>query len=428
MSARRLGADLPAGWSGISIRRLFRVVGGATPRSDQAAYWDSGSVPWFTPADLSRASNLTVETSARQITPEGLASCSAELLPAGSVLVSCRAPIGYVAVTSTDAATNQGCKALVGDRVDPRFVAYQLSVATEDLIALGQGTTFAELSGESLADFSIAIPWPLRDATSIADFLDRETAKIDALIAKQKQLIATLQEDRIATITLAVTRGMNASVAAVGESWPGEVPPHWVVGKVKYYFDVVLGKMYQGEQMRQGDAFLPHLKAGNLTSNGLMMEDPMFCWFSPAEVVELNLRRGDVLVVEGGSIGRCVVLDQDLPGWGFQKSLNRVRPRYRDLPEFLAYVLEAATASGYVSLLCGKATIPHFTAEKLGAMEYPRPPVDEQRAIVDFLTERDVQISLLSEQATNVIDRLCEYRSALITDAVTGKIDVREMV
>lgn len=275
----------------------------------------------------------------------------------------------------------------------------------------------------------LRVPFPsLDEQAAIAKFLDRETAKIDALIAKQEQLIATLQEDRIATITHAVTQGMDSSVSVGGQSWPGDVPRHWVIGKVKYYFEVVLGKMYQGERKRPGDTLLPHLKAGSLTSEGLVTEDPMLCWFSPTEVVELDLRRGDVLVVEGGSIGRCVVLEQDLSGWGFQKSLNRVRSLGGDLPEFLAYVIEAATASGYVSLLCGKATIPHFTAEKLGAMEFPRPPIDEQRTIVSFLVEREVRIRSLTQQARKVVDRLREYRSTLITDAVTGKIDVREMV
>lgn len=151
----------------------------------------------------------------------------------------------------------------------------------------------------------------------------------------------------------------------------------------------------------------------------------MLCWFSLAEVESLTLRKGDVLVVEGGAIGRCVVLDRDLDGWGFQKSLNRVRALYGDSPNFLAYLIESATLAGHVSILCGKATIPHFTAEKVEALEWPHPSVDEQMAIVEFLDARCAKIDALIAKSTEMITTLREYRAALITDAVTGKIDVR---
>lgn len=268
---------------------------------------------------------------------------------------------------------------------------------------------------------------PLAEQVTIADFLDRETAKIDALIAKQEQLIATLREDRTATITHAVTKGLDPDVEMKDSevNWVGQVPSHWTVGKVKHGFSVVLGKMFQGEPQSPADIELPHLKAGSITEAGLNTHDPMMCWFSPHEIRSLSLRKNDVLVVEGGAIGRCVVLDADMPGWGFQKSLNRVRARGGDSPKFLAYLVETATACGHVSVLCGKSTIPHFTAEKLEALEWPHPSVSEQLTIVRHLKTRCQKIDSLIAKAEEVIETLREYRSALITNAVTGKIDVR---
>lgn len=361
----------PAGWSITRCSRVIRFAMGETILREQLV--DGGSWPVYSATESTVFLGHIDDPRVR--------------LQRGDLVIPARGnSIGHVKLVDRPATTSQTTiygKVIDRSAVDPKFVFYYLSGLRKDLFRYTQ-TAIPQITVAEVG----ANPFPLIDRrlqTRIVDFLDRETAKIDALIAKQEQLIATLQEDRIATITHAVTQGMDSSVSVGGQSWPGDVPRHWVIGKVKYYFEVVLGKMYQGERKRPGDTLLPHLKAGSLTSEGLVTEDPMLCWFSPTEVVELDLRRGDVLVVEGGSIGRCVVLEQDLSGWGFQKSLNRVRSLGGDLPEFLAYVIEAATASGYVSLLCGKATIPHFTAEKLGAMEFPRPPIDEQRTIVSFL-------------------------------------------
>jgi len=282
---------------------------------------------------------------------------------------------------------------------------------------------------EHIRSFETPVPSEI-EQRAIADFLNRETAKIDALIDKQDQLIATMREDRAATITHAVTKGLNPNVAMKdsGAPWVGKVPAHWTLAKLKHGFSVTLGKMYQGEAKSPGDVELPHLKAGSVTENGLNLADPMMCWFTPAEARSLALRAGDVLVVEGGAIGRCAVLKEDLRGWGFQKSLNRVRALGNDSPQFLAYLIETATLSGHVSILCGKATIPHFTAEKLAELEWPHPSIDEQKKIVDFLDSRCASIDALINKSIEMIETLREYRSALITNAVTGKIDVREAV
>ena len=311
--------------------------------------------------------------------------------------------------------------------VNPTYLYYACTTIPFDLLS-----TSTALPSMTQGDLNaVRLPAPETETQRlIAEFLDRETAKIDALIDKQEQLIATLREDRAATISHAVTKGLNPDVEMKdsGAPWVGKVPAHWTLAKLKHGFSVTLGKMYQGEAKRPGDVELPHLKAGSVTENGLNLADPMMCWFTPAEARSLALRAGDVLVVEGGAIGRCAVLKEDLRGWGFQKSLNRVRALGNDSPQFLAYLIETATLSGHVSILCGKATIPHFTAEKLAELEWPHPSIDEQKKIVDFLDSRCASIDALINKSIEMIETLREYRSALITNAVTGKIDVREAV
>lgn len=208
-----------------------------------------------------------------------------------------------------------------------------------------------------------------------------------------------------------------------GIGWIGEVPSHWPVAKVKHGFSVVLGKMYQAEMSKPDDELLPHVKAGSITEAGLNLDEPMMCAFSSEERISLDLRKGDLLVVEGGAIGRCVVLEGDLPGWGFQKSVNRVRPRYDDSIEFLRFVVEMATECGHVSVLCGKSTIPHFTAEKLAALDWPCPPRAEQETIAAFLHRETAKIDTLIGKHEQLIATLREDRAATITQAVTKGLD-----
>ncbi|WP_158260423.1 restriction endonuclease subunit S [Mycobacterium talmoniae] len=400
------------------------ISSGTTPDSSNAEYYGD-DVNWVTTGELREQ---PIGRTERRLTRSALASHSAlKVYPAGTLLIAMYgATIGRLGWLQEAACTNQACCAFANPlRVATRFAYYALSAARDHLIRLASGGGQPNINQDKLRSLRIGVP-SRAEQNRIVDFLDRETVKIDALIAKQEQLIDTLREDRIATITRAVTKGLDPDVEMrdSGIPWIGLVPRHWAVGKVKHGFSVVLGKMYQGEPQRTADVELPHLKAGSITEAGLNTEEPMMCWFSAHEVRTLSLRKNDVLVVEGGAIGRCTVLDTDMPGWGFQKSLNRVRARSGDSPKFLAYLVETATACGHVSVLCGKSTIPHFTAEKLEALEWPRPSPAEQRAIVRHLETKCKKIDALIAKATQVIDTLREYRSALITDAVTGKIDV----
>ncbi|WP_338856414.1 restriction endonuclease subunit S [Gordonia hongkongensis] len=300
----------------------------------------------------------------------------------------------------------------------------------ESVIANSTGVSYPAINASDLVRTPVAVP-PTSEQTTIVAFLDRETAKIDALIDKQEQLIATLREDRAASITQAVTKGLdpNVEMKDSGVGWIGNIPTSWTLGKIKHGFSVVLGKMYQGSASSPNDVLCPHLKAGSLTSRlEVDTTDPMECWFSQDDLSNLSVRAGDLFVVEGGATyGRCAIVREDLPGWGFQKSLNRIRPLQNDDIRFVSYLIQTATDCGHVSILCGKATIPHFTAEKLANLEWPHPELGEQKKIADHLDTRCTRIDTLINKSTEMIETLREYRSALITDAVTGKIDVREV-
>ena len=118
--------EVPEHWDVVPLKREFAVIGGSTPKSDMQHYWD-GDIQWITPADLSRLKSFEITESSRTITAEGLNSCGTTMVPAGSVVISTRAPIGSLGIAAINLCTNQGCKALVPlNQTNSRFAAYFL--------------------------------------------------------------------------------------------------------------------------------------------------------------------------------------------------------------------------------------------------------------------------------------------------------------
>lgn len=173
--------SLPQHWQAMRVRHLFRVFNGATPKSSEPEYWD-GDITWVTPDDLQGGSVRTLRSSARLISSDGYASCGTTLTPPGSLILSTRAPIGYVALTDIDTCTNQGCRTLVGGRlVHPPYYFYALIAARRELISRSNGTTFLEISTQKLKDVPLPVP-PMEEQRTIASFLDRESAGVSELV------------------------------------------------------------------------------------------------------------------------------------------------------------------------------------------------------------------------------------------------------
>lgn len=215
--------DIPEHWEILPLRRWYRIVNGGTPSSTEDAYWDGG-INWITPEDLGRNRSKRTGNSRRTLSREGLMNCGAQLVPVNSVVLSTRAPIGHLAVTSRESCTNQGCRTLVpkGSCTYPDYLYYALLASRPLLEAAGKGTTFMELSADLLGSHTVPFP-PDSEQRTIADFLDRETAKIDGLIAKVDTAIARLREYRAALITAAVTGQVDVRGVIASES-PDSVP------------------------------------------------------------------------------------------------------------------------------------------------------------------------------------------------------------
>ncbi|WFV80699.1 restriction endonuclease subunit S [Citrobacter braakii] len=215
--------EIPMHWKTKAMKNICRIINGSTPKSGVEEFWD-GEINWVTPTDLSQKSGPFISESIRKITFSGFNSCGTTLVPRDSVIISTRAPIGSLAITSIDSCTNQGCKSLVTNNAGlSKFIYYYLSILSTPLNILGRGSTFLELSTEDLS--SVKVPLPDEKINSIISFLDQETTKIDNLLEKQQQIIQLLQERRTALISAAVTGKIDVrNWVAPGEQTKAESP------------------------------------------------------------------------------------------------------------------------------------------------------------------------------------------------------------
>ncbi|WP_431862093.1 restriction endonuclease subunit S [Micrococcus terreus] len=304
-----------------------------------------------------------------------------------------------------------------------RWMAYLL-----DSMNLGQwstGTAQPVLTAATLERLRVIVPSTGMQAR-IADYLDRETATIDALIEKQMSLIAGLIERRRASISKSVVTGLHGSaVRCTRDTYFPRIADTWQLQPLGYGYDVVLGKMLDAKRASQdGDTELPYVRAANIKDGYLDLEDVNSMAYTPYEVMRLDLRAGDLLVVEGGSVGQSALLKEPMSGWSFQKTVNRVRSRRQWSTAYLHYVLSHMRARGHFDLICSGSTIAHLTAEKLRAIKIPVPPPAEQREIAGHLDRETAKIDALIAKAERFIELARERRAALITAAVTGQIEI----
>ena len=423
-----LGA-VPSHWTVTALKRRLNIVGGSTPKSDVEAYWD-GDIPWITPADLSRLHDFYINDALRCITADGLSSCGTTMVPAGSVILSTRAPIGSLGIAAVDVCTNQGCKALVPADVDGKFLAYLLSICSTELNVRGRGSTFLELSGDELGAFQITFP-PRTEQTTIATFLDRETAKIDGLVAEQERLIALLKEKRQAVISHAVTKGLNpnAPLKDSGIEWLGQVPAHWEVKPLKTLTKqnttITYGIVQAGPDIPDG---IPYIRTSDMSGDEL----PEHGYLRTSVEIDESYARsrvfpGDLVIAIRATIGKPLIVPDFLSGANLTQGTAKFSPSAAVSVRFAQLVLGSAGAGTEFDRISKGSTFKEITLEMLRNFRIPVPPLHEQEAICSQLDQVVSTFSALSAAAVEARELLQERRAALISAAVTGKIDVRAL-
>lgn len=204
-----------------------------------------------------------------------------------------------------------------------------------------------------------------------------------------------------------------------GVAWLDSVPSHWKIKAARHGYSIQLGKMLQPESSSPEDVETVYLKSQHVQWESVRVDDLPLMWASPTDIKKYGVSDGDLLVCEGGDVGRAGIIKSTPPNTIIQNALHRVRPRSQHDIRFLMYVLEHATGQSWFEIICNRSTIAHFTGEKFDALRVPEPPFDEQQTIVCFLDAKTAQIDALMGQKRLLIDKLNEKRSALIARSVT---------
>lgn len=238
---------------------------------------------------------------------------------------------------------------------------------------------------------------------AIADYLDRETGEIDAMLAKLDELAETLVQRRKQAIQSSVRSSRSIGIGLM--------------------LEVKLGKMLQTKPKSPADRLQPYLRAAHIQPGGRLNlgVDTKEMYFSELEAEALSLRAGDAVIVEGGAgFGRTAYLAEDMPDWGFQNSIIRLRGASADT-RYAVYALQAALDSGEIARACNVATFAHFTAEKVEGFRIPYHGTDKHQRIADRLDDVTGRIDTMHAKIDKLKALLVERRAALITDVVTGR-------
>ena len=313
---------------------------------------------------------------------------------------------------------------------DARFVHFwtltSLYRAQVESVCTGTSSSMKNLGQDQFGSFAIAMP-PKEEQTQIAAFLDRETAKIDELVREQRRLMELLKEKRQAVISHAVTKGLNphAPMKPSGIEWLGDVPAGWTTPAMYMRYSTELGKMLDTAKI-SGTCLIPYMRNVDVQWGAINFEDLPSMDIHENDYERYTVKSGDLLVCEGGEVGRAAIVPQLSGIFGYQKALHRLRALDGgEDSTFMFFTLLWAANTGIFNQ-GGSSTIAHLTGEQLRKYRFPKPPVSEQKEIVAFLETELAKFDTLTAEAQRAIDLLQERRTALISAAVTGQIDVRQ--
>lgn len=409
---------LPESWEIRKVKHFFTVVNGSTPKSSESTYW-GGDITWITPADY-KTEDKYICSSRKAITQEGLDSCGTSKVPAGSIIVSNRAPIGSIGIAEKELCTSQGCKSLVKiAEINEEYIYYYLSVMSGPLNMLGRGTTFMELSSNDLANFRLPIP-TVKDQNAIVQILNKKIAAINDVINKKANIIELLQEQRTAVICSAVTKGIDSTgkMKDSGVAWLGEIPEHWGVSKSQWLFSLRkekarpddeqltasqhFGIVYQKDYMAQGSRVV-QVVLGNDILKHVEPDDFVISMRSFQGGIEWSNLRGKI------SSAYVMLIPQKQYVYS---------PYFRWLLKSHNYILALQSTSNLVR--DGQA----LRYDNFRMVDLPLVPLDEQRAIADYLNKKIAKLDSIIADVTEQIEKLKEYRQSVISEVVTGKVAV----
>lgn len=422
--------QVPDAWEVKRLSYATRFKGGSTPSKNEDQFWIDGTIPWVSPKDMKRKEIHDTEDHLSEL---GALQSASGLIDPGHVMMVVRSGILRhsipAAINRVPVTVNQDMRVFLPFReLKSEFIYWVIEGLQKTLVDLWSkpGTTVESLETEYVNSSPFPVP-SIEEQTAIADFLDKKTAEIDDLIAKKEKLLRLLAEQRTALITHAVTKGLNpnAPMKPSGIDWLGDVPEGWEVKPFKREVWYQEGPGIMAVDFR--DDGVPLLRIRNLKPGKVELEGCNFLDHDMAngKWAHFQVEEGDRLISTSASTGLVSVVDADAVGAIPYTGIIRIRPLSDSLlPEFLEYFVSSELFFDQIDLLATGTTIQHFGPYHLNQMIMAVPPIEEQVQLIETLASDLSKISETKGMVEIALDRLREYRTALITNAVTGKIKV----
>ncbi|MDA0765387.1 MAG: restriction endonuclease subunit S [Verrucomicrobia bacterium] len=285
----------------------------------------------------------------------------------------------------------------------------------------------------SMRNILLAVPDP-PEQSAIAAFLDRETAKIDGLVAEQRRLMELLKEKRQAVISHAVTKGLNpdAPMKPSGIEWLGDVPEHWRAGKCGFYLTVLSGFAFPSVGFTQDENDTKLLRGINVGVSKLRWSETVYWRRSEGDGLDCyEMKAGDLVIgmdrpLIGGGVRVAMISEDDLPCLLLQRVAS-LTPAELLSSHYLLRLLSSEMFQAHFLPDTTGVSVPHISPTQIGDFVIPIPPREEQDVITDYLAAEIGKLATLTAETQRAIDLLQERRTALISAAVTGQIDVRQL-
>lgn len=405
---------LPKEWEVKKVIELFDVETGTTPSTKQKEYWNEGNINWITPSDMSKLNGrIYIQDSGRKITERGLKGSNLTLLPPRSIVVSSRAPVGYIAITKRNATFNQGCKGLIPknvNKISSEFYAYYFLNKKIELENLSGGSTFKELSKERLENFCLPVPF-LPEQKKIAEILstvDQAIEKVDEAIKRTQKLKNGLMQELL-------TKGIGHKEFKKTEV--GRIPKEWEIVKISELGKIITGGTPSTSNNTYWNGSIPFITPADIKGDKYVYQTERYITSEGARKIGFILPTNTVLVVcIGSTIGKTgvtygeTVINQQINSIICDEKVNK------------DYVYYAVTfRANHLKSFSGIAAVPIIKKSLFEQFKIPLPPLSEQEKIAEILSAVDERLELFRKRK----ERLEKIKKGLMNDLLTGRVRVK---
>jgi type I restriction enzyme, S subunit len=408
--------SLPIGWKTSPLGRIAQIVMGQSPESKYYSEEENG-LPFL---------QGCADFQARF--PRHAVFCSQikKSAPQNSILFSVRAPVGRLNIADRSYIIGRGLSAIIGIEIDQDYLEQYLHFEELSFRNASQGSTFEAINSAELSNFQVIHPIAKPEQTKIAEILstvDRAIEQTEGLIAKQQRIKTGLMQDLL-------TRGIDEhgnlrseKTHKFKDSPLGRIPVEWEVKKVGNVFDTQLGKMLN-QKAKDGEN--PAYYLGNKNVQWEQIDSTLLEWmdFSKRERERFSLRKGDILVCEGGEVGRSCVWQDQIQDCFYQKAIHRLRTKGDYISELFPKFMKWAIGCGFLADYTSQTSIAHLTKEKLDDLWIIVPKYNEQIRIHNAFKACD----LYEQQVSIELIKLRALKTALMQDLLTGTVRVTPLL